>query len=181
MEEQLFVVLFTQFINALKLNLHRPLMGQFPSCRHEQALPFVKVGLDYGGPIFIKGDNPRSKIKFKSYIALFICLVTKAIHLAFVKSLTTQDFLKAFKRFVSRIGLPNLILSDNGTNFVGANKELLRFVQCNGADVERYSAEMNVTWKFIPPSSPHFGGLWEAGIKSAKSLLRRTVGSCILN
>ena len=121
---------------------------------------------------------------------MFICLVTKAINLELVKSLTSQDFLKAFKSFVASRGLPNLILSDNGTNlilsdnctnFVGANKELLRFVHCNGDDIERYSAEMNVTWKFIPPSSPHFGGIWETGIRSAKSLLKRTVRSCILN
>ena len=107
--------------------------------------------------------------------------MTKAIHIELVKSLTTQDFLKAFRRFVSRRGLPSLVLSDNGTNFVGANKELLKFVQHNKAEIEKFAADLNVTWKFIPPFSPHFGGLWEAGIKSAKTLLKRTIGSYILN
>ena len=157
------------------------LMGQLPLDRVRPQLPFTNVGIDYGGPILMKGDNPRSRVKFKAYIALFVCLVTKAIHLEVVKSLTTQDFYAAFNRFVSRRGLPSIIWSDNGTNFVGAKNDLVKFFKENEAKLSQYSSSLNVSWNFIPPSSPHFGGIWEAGIKSCKSLLKRIAGKHLLN
>ena len=95
--------------------------------------------------------------------------------------MTTNAFIACLRRFLSRRGCPSLIWSDNGTNFVGAAgeiKELFKFVknQDTRDKVSRYLTDQHITWKFIPQRSPHFGGLWEAAVKSMKYHLRRIVG-----
>lgn len=70
--------------------------------------------------------------------------------------------------------------SDNGTNFVGAANETSRQIRRAVREAEEKIAdklvEDGIRWHFIPPNSPHFGGLWEAGVKSAKHHLRRVIG-----
>jgi len=102
---------------------------------------------------------------------------TKAVHLEMVTDLTTVAFLAAFNRFSSRRRCPTDIYSDNGRNFVGAHNEMIKFTQ-----TPTFQNETNhiVTWKFIPPVSPHFGGIWEASIKSAKTLIKRVIGVTVL-
>ena len=82
-------------------------------------------------------------------------------------------------------GKANTIYSDNGTNFVGANRELknlYEFLQKTETDpdVKKFLANQNIKWHFNPPSSPHFGGLWEASVRSFKHHLIRTVGNTLL-
>ncbi|XP_077262511.1 uncharacterized protein LOC143897575 [Temnothorax americanus] len=73
--------------------------------------------------------------------------------------------------------------SDNGINFVGANrelKELAQFLASETNSIEKGINEIGINWHFIPAHSPHFGGLWEAGVKSTKYHLRRVAGNAIL-
>lgn len=97
-----------------------------------------------------------------------------------VLSLTTEDFLQSFNRFISRRGTPREVFSDNGTYFTKANKDLNKFLQENSLVISQTSSQMNIKWHFIPANSPHFGGLWEAGVKSVKYHLKRVVGSYTL-
>lgn len=155
------------------------LMGDLPSVRVTPARPFTHVGVDYAGPLVVKLAPGRGSRTVKSYIALFVCLATRAIHLEHVKDCSTEEFLAAFDRFVSRRGLPAKVYSDNGTNFQGADRELteqFRLIM-DDPDVRNHFATDGVAWHFIPPSAPHFGGLWEAGVKSVKHHLRRVMGS----
>ena len=104
-------------------------MGELPSARIMPAPPFSKTGVDFAGPVTLKRGHTRKPSYVKAYISLFICLATKAVHLELVSSLSTADFLAAFRRFVARRGCPVEVLSDNGTNFVGANRELQELYQ----------------------------------------------------
>jgi Integrase core domain. len=109
-------------------------------------------------------------------VALFICLATRAIHLELVSDYTAQDFLAAFRRFVARRGLCACLYSDNGTNFHGAYAELKALFQRTTKEHEEIAALLandGIDWKFNPPSAPHFGGIWEAGVKSMKHHLIR--------
>ncbi|GFW84657.1 integrase catalytic domain-containing protein [Trichonephila clavipes] len=92
------------------------LMGDLPPIRFQQIRPFESTGLDFAGPLTTKCAHKRSVTKFKSYICLFICTATKAVHLELVSDLSTAAFLAALRRFIARRSCPSKIISDNGSN-----------------------------------------------------------------
>ncbi|XP_046382360.1 uncharacterized protein LOC124153308 [Ischnura elegans] len=161
------------------------LMGNLPRQTLEPTRPFLRCGVDYCGPIYVKTSRRRGSQPIKAYISVFVFFSTKAVHLELVGDLTTEAFLGALKRFTSRRGKCSDIYSDNGTHFVGANRELkdLKKVFSSKSHQERlhhYSSSQGINWHFIPPRSPHFGGLWEAAVRSLKYHLRRIVGNASL-
>src|SRR5436190_7546080 len=104
-------------------------MGNLPKLRVNPARAFLHVGVDYCGPILTKVSKRRNATIVKSYVAVFICLTTKAVHLEAVSELNTEAFLAALRRFISRRGICETICSDNGRNFVVANRELKELYQ----------------------------------------------------
>ena len=157
------------------------LLGQIPTERIVPDLVFNRVGLDYAGPFILKYGSVRKPSFVKAYVCIFVSLSIKAVHLELVSDLTTDTFIVALWRFISRRGKPSLIWSDHGTNFVGAIRELKEFIaffqnQKTQGIISEICAMQNITWKFIPECcTPHFGGLWEAAVKS-KTHLKRVIG-----
>ncbi|GFV70433.1 integrase catalytic domain-containing protein [Trichonephila clavipes] len=142
-------------------------------------------GIDYAGPVLIKCNKGRGTKSTKGYIALFVCLATKAVHIEAVGDLTTDSFIAALRRFSARRGAPRHIYSDNGTNFDGARRKLdeigkLWLSLPTNEAISYYLSKSSIDWHFIPPSSPHFGGIWESGIRSVKFHLKRVLGETIL-
>lgn len=156
------------------------LMGDLPSERVTPAKPFTHTGVDFAGPIQIRNTNGRGHQSHKAYIAVFVCFVTKATHIELVSDLSTAAFIAAFRRFCARRGLCTNIYSDNATNFVGADAELRTMFSKASPTIVEKLATTGTTWTFIPPSSPHFGGLWEAAVKSVKHHLKRIIGKSTL-
>ncbi|XP_068987944.1 uncharacterized protein [Bombus flavifrons] len=99
-------------------------MGDLPAARITESRPFTNVGIDYCGPFYIKERKDRNRRKIKTYVAIFVCLAVKAVHIELVSDLTSEAFIAALRRFIARRGFCATIYSDNGTNFVGANNEL---------------------------------------------------------
>ncbi|XP_033213911.1 uncharacterized protein LOC117170978 [Belonocnema kinseyi] len=135
-----------------------------PSDRLEYSQLFLNVGVDSCGPFYIKERRYRNIKKVKTFVAVFVCLATKAVHLELVSDLTTIAFLGSLKRFISRRGKPDKIRSDNGTNFQGANRQLNELKQLfsstnHNVAVKGYLNNQGIKWSFIPPETPHFGGL----------------------
>lgn len=163
---------------------NHPIMGQLPEARVTACRPFSQSGVDYAGPIAIRTTKGRGHRSTKGYICLFICMATRAIHLEAVSDMTSEGFLAAFKRFVARRGHCANLWSDNGSNFVGAARELKELLveESSGVAVEiaDWLATNGTTWHRIPPYTPNFGGLWEAGIKSTKHHLKRVIGTSTL-
>ncbi|XP_043259052.1 uncharacterized protein LOC122401157 [Colletes gigas] len=153
-------------------------MGALPAPRVSECRPFYNCGVDYCGPFHIKEKRFRNRNRLKIYVAVFICFATKAVHLEVVGDMTTEAFIAALKRFVARRGICRNIYSDNGTNFVGASNEMAEVHQTLEKDerVQRFLADKEVSWHFIPALSPNFGGLWEAAVKSFKHHVKRVVG-----
>lgn len=97
----------------------------------------------------------------KGYVAVFVYFSTKAVHLEMVTSLTTEAFLAALSRFTARRGICTQLFSDNGTNFVGASRELQEvqeFLEKTEPEILSFLTKQRVSWSFIPPRAPHFGG-----------------------
>ncbi|XP_011859066.1 PREDICTED: uncharacterized protein LOC105556582 [Vollenhovia emeryi] len=160
-------------------------MGSLPASRIRFSRPFSHCGVDYAGPVTLREGKRRNSRNHKAYIAVFVCFATKAIHLELVSDLTTDAFIAALKRLISRRGKPQQMYSDNATTFVGAQrqiKEFYDFLKTEQAQtsIEHFLRDQQTTWSFIPPNAPHFGGLWEAAVKSAKYHLTRIVGSANL-
>ncbi|XP_050555461.1 uncharacterized protein LOC126911595 [Spodoptera frugiperda] len=153
------------------------IMGDLPKARVTPAKPFLNSGVDFAGPYQVLASKGRGVRTNKAYVAVFVCMSTKAIHLELVGDLTTESFIGAFKRFVARRGRCSHIWSDQGRNFVGANKELAAAwkeakFQIEGPVAESLALD-GTQWHFIPAYSPHVGGLWEAGVKSMKYHMKR--------
>jgi len=124
----------------------------------------------------------RKPVVVKAYVCVFVSLTVKAVHLEMVSDLTTDAFIATLRRFIARRGRPVQIWSDHGSNFVGADREIkdmIKFLkqQKTEAVVSDFCSTQNITWKFIPEHAPHFGGLWEAAVKSMKRHLRRVVSN----
>lgn len=82
--------------------------------------PFTNTGVDFFGPFEIS----RGRGSVKRYGVLFTCLTSRAVHLEVSQSLDTSSCINAIRRFVSRRGQVSVLRSDNGTNFIGAEREL---------------------------------------------------------
>lgn len=95
---------------------------------------------------------------------VFVCFYTRALH----------------------IELAGHLISDNDTQFVGVNSELRRLIeqfknQANKGIINNDLVIGQIKWHFIPHRSPHFGGLWEAAVKSVNVRLAGVVRNTSLN
>ncbi|GBM17688.1 hypothetical protein AVEN_168530-1 [Araneus ventricosus] len=155
-------------------------MGNLPKERITPDKVFSSTGIDLCGPFLIKNKYQRKGPEIKVYVCIFICLVTKAIHLEIISDLTSQSLIATLKRFISRRGKCHKIFSDNGSNMVGANRalrDLNKLVRDRNESLYAFFAEENIEWSFIPPRSPNWGGLWEANIKAFKYHFKRVAGN----
>lgn len=164
------------------------LMGNLPTDRVTQAECFLHTGLDFAGPFMVKKQRGRPPAiercskqpvtsTLKVWIVIFICLSTRAVHIDVLLGLTIEEFLAAFERFTMRKGRCVKLISDNGTTFVGSDKELSRVLQSWSQTLpEQNLSRFGTDWQFITPRAPHQGGLWEAAVKSMKRHLKRAIG-----
>ncbi|XP_055950871.1 uncharacterized protein LOC129984956 [Argiope bruennichi] len=162
----------------------KQLMGDLPKERVTPDFPFNCSGVDFCGPFLVKYKHQRKGTYHNVYVCLFVCLVTKAVHLEMVTDLTSDAFIACLKRFVARRGLCSKLFSDNGTNFIGANKELSKLynlVVKPDDSLASYLSTEGIDWNFIPPRAPNFGGLWESGVKAFKYHFKRILGNSKLS
>ncbi|XP_062557125.1 uncharacterized protein LOC134221984 [Armigeres subalbatus] len=154
------------------------LMGDLPEYRVQAAYPFSNVRIDFAGPFLLKSAvSVRKCVMTKGYVCVFVCMATQAMHLEAVSNLST-DFLATLQRFVSRHSarsIQEIIFGQRHQS--GANNELAKLADLFETEMHKkklkvFCVERNIEWSFIPPRSPHFGGIWEAGVKSAKFHLR---------
>ena len=88
-------------------------------------LAFTNTGIDFAGPLFVRsGENEEQSNMQKVYLALFTCGSIRAVHLEVVPNLSTETFIRSFKRFICRRGIPRLVVSDNAKTFKTAARVL---------------------------------------------------------
>ena len=159
-----------------KAKASKQIMAPLPHIRIRSSLrAFDHTAVDFGGPfITIMGRRPRRQ---KRYLCLFTCLASRAVHLEMAYALDTDSFLNAFYRMTNRRRLPKEMLSDNGSNFIGTNKELQELVrQLDQERITKSTANKGAKWHFNPPLASHFGGAHEAMIKAAKRAVYMILG-----
>jgi Pao retrotransposon peptidase/Family of unknown function (DUF5641)/Protein of unknown function (DUF1759)/Integrase zinc binding domain len=145
------------------------MMAPLPAVRVNQGWrAFEAVGVDYFGPVLVK----RGRSMEKRYGCLFTCMKIRAVHIEISHDLSTDSFLMAFMRFISRRGTPSEVFSDNGTTFVGAEREIrTHLVNLSQGRINDEMLKIGVQWHFNPPFASHRGGVWERLIRSVRRLL----------
>lgn len=155
-------------------------MGDLPADRLTPYMGFEVAGVDYAGPFLLKETYKRGAPTRKCWIALFVCMCTRAVHLDVVDDLTSAAFISCYERFVTTRGPCTHMYSDNGTSFVGAYKEIKEaFEKFRSPENIECLNRRGTRWTFMSPASPFRGGIYEAVVKSTKHHLTRVIGSHI--
>ncbi|GFU56639.1 integrase catalytic domain-containing protein [Trichonephila clavipes] len=153
------------------------LSGQLPRDRITQSPPFQSVGIDFTGAILVK-DNQGTR---KSYVSLFTCAVTRAVHLKLVSDMSTKCFYLLLRRFLARRGNCKVIYSDNARTFKAAERELAYFANIlKDSEFQSFVADKGIHWKFIVEHVPWWGGFYERLVKTIKDPLRKILGRALL-
>ena len=146
-------------------------MADLPPDRSEPAPPFTFSAVDYFGPWIIK----EGRREVKRYGVLFTCMASRAVHLESANSLDTASFINALRRFISRRGPVRQLRSDQGSNFVGASRELKEsMAELDQGQIKEELLKNNcdwVTFKMNVPAASHMGGSWERQIRTVRSVL----------
>ena len=151
-------------------------MAPLPLARLETGACFQHCGVDFAGPLQVKGHKKPVKV----YILLFTCMASRGLHLELTESLSTEAFFSAFRRFVALHGRPKTMYSDEGRSFVRAKKELIQlFKHLNYGQFTKRLQEEGIEWKLNTPKAPFRGGVWERLIRTVKETLKRVLGSRI--
>ena len=147
------------------------LMADSSMDRFEEAPPFTYCVVDMFGPFTVR----VKRSDMKRYGAMFTCLASRAVHIEVTHSLDTDSFIQALRRLIARRGNVRQIRSDNGSNFVGAEQELLKtFSEMDHNKIENFLQDHGgdwITWKRNPPAASHMGGIWEHQIRSPRAIL----------
>ena len=145
-----------------------PVMADLPEERLDASTALTNVGIDYFGPFTVKNGRRNEK----QWCCLFTHLTMRAVHIEVVTKLDTDSCLNAIMRFIARRGKPSTIISDSGTNFVGAEREFAEYVAVwNKEGIEEHLIQRGVRWKFNPPAAPHFGRVWERLVRNCKKAM----------
>ena len=152
-----------------------PMMSDLPRERLAyREPPFRNTGIDYFGPFYVSVKRSTEK----RWGFLFTCLTTRAVHFEVVPSMDTSSCVMGIERFAARRGTPSVLWSENGTNFVASDKELLQNVRnWNQQVLTELLVKKGIQWKFNPPSAPHHGGVWERLVRSFKHVFYAVIGN----
>ncbi len=143
-----------------------PEAAPLPLNRVKDAEVFEVVGVDLAGPLILKNGG-------KAWFVIFTCGIYRAVHFELVKKISTAAFICALEKFCEKYRRPAIIYSDNGTNFRGTEN---LFRKIDWSLVSNPEKVKKIEWRFNPVTSSWWGGWWERLIRTAKDLLKRTVG-----
>ena len=144
-------------------------MSSLPTVRTEPTPPFTHVGMDVFGPFSCKDGRKESK----RYGLIFTCLASRGVHLELLEDMSTDCFINSFRCFTSIRGPVQTLLSDQGTNFVGARNEFHQsLLNMMDGKAQRYLKSKQCQFKFNVPSASHMGGSWERLIRTVRNVMK---------
>lgn len=131
-------------------------------------MPFTFCGVDYFGPLYVIVNRGTQK----RWGVLVTCMTTRAIHLEIAHSMDTSSCIMAIRNFECHRGKPRKYISDNGTNFHGANNVFCEeFDKLDHNKIQEEFVTSETSWSFNPPKGAHMGGVWERLVGIVKTCL----------
>ncbi|XP_028966994.1 uncharacterized protein LOC114828172 [Galendromus occidentalis] len=144
-----------------------------PESRSTLLAPFSVAGVDFCGPFYtrLRADT------FKTYVALFTCTVTRALHLETVPCMSAPQTHLALRRFLATYPNCQGFISDNGSSFAKCSTDIKRvFNTAKRADVTEFLRGREIEWTFNCARCPWRGGVFERMVGVLKSALAKTLG-----
>ncbi|CAB4027066.1 Gypsy retrotransposon integrase 1 [Paramuricea clavata] len=142
-------------------------MGLLPESRvpnpNSRLTPFANVGIDHMGIIHVNNGEKDEK----RYLLVFVCMMTRAVHIEVTVDKSTKSTVLAFTRFQARFGTPKLVNTDNAGNFLEMSKQL--------EELKRELVENEIEWIFNPPKAAWFGGHFEIFISLIKKAIFKSI------
>ena len=152
-----------------------PAPPPLPKFRVREEPPFTYTGVDFARPLFVKSGSNENKV----WLCLYTCCIIRAVHLDIVPDLTTESFIRSFKRFSARRGLPRRMISDNGKTFKAAAKSLEKMM--NHEEVQLHLSGVGIEWSFNVEKAAWWGRIFERMVRSTKRCLKKIVGRAKLS
>lgn len=146
-----------------------PGMPSLPVERVTRQAAFESIGVDYMGPLFVRNKGKRASEK--RWICVFVCAVTRAMHLEVVQDQTPSEFIQALSKFISLrrpTKPPKIVWSDNGSQF-------------RATRTQDTAANYGIRWKWFPERSPWMAGFYERLIQIVKRSMKKALGAALLN
>ena len=148
-----------------------------PPIRLSEMPPFTNTGVDFAGPLYCRERG--SKMPSKSYISLYTCASTRAVHLELVPDMTAVSFTNSIIRFVSTRGIPHVIISDNAKTFKKTAEDMNCLI--TRSPTQEFVEDNKITWLFYLEKSPWWGGFIERMVQSVKSVLKKILYRSLLS
>ena len=145
-----------------------PVVADLPEERLDASTAFTNLGVDCFGHFIVKIERRNEK----RWCCLFTSLTMRAVHIEEVPKLDTDSCLNAIMRFFARRSKPSTIISNNGTNFVEAEKDFAEYAAAwNKEGIEEHLIQRGIRWMFNPTAASHFGGVWERLVRNCKKAM----------
>ncbi|KRZ82896.1 hypothetical protein T08_8621 [Trichinella sp. T8] len=146
--------------------------------RIQPTRPFENTDLNLAGPLLTR----NGKTVKKSYILIFTCMTTRAVHLEVVSDMTVDRVMEAIRRFIARHGKPRILQSDNFHSFKQLDQELQLLLDKKMTDcLEKELSAHRIQWKFITERAPWIGGYWERLIRFIKNSLHKVLQKTLVD
>lgn len=148
-------------------------MSDLPTERLTPIPPFSYVGVDVFGPWPIVTRKTRGvSANSKRWAVMFLCLVTRRVHIDVIEEMSSSSFINVLRRFISIRGPVMETRSDRGTNFIGATGDLrIDTINIEEGPTNHFLFKSVTIWKFNAPHSSHMSGAWERMIGIARRIL----------
>ncbi|XP_065217307.1 uncharacterized protein LOC135843368 [Planococcus citri] len=155
-----------------------PAIPPLPEFRVNQSSPFSCCGIDTFGPLYVSDNSVQKKV----FVSIFVCMITRAIHLELLENMTTQEFLLAFRNFIALRTIPKFVISDNAPQFKITKSAFENLWQqiISDNDVIDFCKNNLIEWKLLPEYAPWHGGFYERLIGIVKMSLKKTIFNCII-
>ena len=138
-----------------------PIAPPLPLSRLNDDYCFKYCAIDYAGPIYLKG-SPGSSSNNKCWIFLCTCSSSRSLYLDLVHDCSASACIRGLQRLFARRGVPNEILTDNGTQFTADETKV-------------FAVSKGIKWRFNVPAAPWWGGLFERMVRSTKPCLKKSM------
>lgn len=167
-----------------RLLTYQEQMSPLPKERLTRISSFLATSTDTFGPLYCVHEDckypncPHDEEPEKHWGIIYVCMYTRAVFLDLIPALNTETILDSFRKFVSSVGWPKYMYSDNAKSYHSSNAEITRLLkQVDKTKIRNFSTQHHCDWHFACPRASHTCGLHERFVGLTKNALAKATES----